>query len=188
LVELPGDSRIATPKRLQDLIREFNEIVAMIVASLKTLRSSNPKSKIQNLEPKITSIVTPLIELQNVTRQFGSQTILRDVSLRVRRGETLVIIGESGCGKSVTMKLMMDLLSPSAGEVLWDGRPIRERNDREIARERLRFGYVFQMAALFDSMTVLERVREEAGGAVGRDAEARRPGAGAGDESGGRAV
>jgi len=100
----------------------------------------------------------PLIELHNVTRRFGSQTILRDVTLRVRRGETLVIIGESGCGKSVTMKLMMDLIPPSAGEVLWDGRPVRQRSDREIAQERLRFGYVFQMAALFDSMTVFENV------------------------------
>ena len=100
----------------------------------------------------------PLIELRRVTKQFGSQPILRDVSLALNRGETLVIIGESGCGKSVTMKLMMDLLRPTKGDVLWDGRPVRERSDKEIARERLRFGYVFQMAALFDSMTVFENV------------------------------
>jgi len=99
-----------------------------------------------------------LIELRNVTKGFGSQTILRDVTLPVRRGETLVIIGESGCGKSVTMKLMMDLLTPTSGTVLWDGRPVRDRTDKEISRERLRFGYVFQMAALFDSMTVYENV------------------------------
>lgn len=99
-----------------------------------------------------------MIELHNVTKRFGPQSILRDVSLRVNRGETLVIIGESGCGKSVTMKLMMDLLQPTSGEVLWDGRPVRSRSDREIAQERLRFGYVFQMAALFDSMTVFENV------------------------------
>ena len=102
--------------------------------------------------------MAPLIELHRVTRVFGPQTVLRDVTLRVRRGETLAVIGESGCGKSVTMKLMMDLLQPTAGEVLWDGRPVRERTDREIARERLRFGYVFQMAALFDSMSVYENV------------------------------
>jgi phospholipid/cholesterol/gamma-HCH transport system ATP-binding protein len=101
---------------------------------------------------------TPLMELRNVTRQFGEQPILRDVTLALERGETLVIIGESGCGKSVTMKLMMDLLQPTSGTVLWDGRPVHDRSDKEIARERLRFGYVFQMAALFDSMTVFENV------------------------------
>lgn len=100
----------------------------------------------------------PLIELCNVSKQFGGVPILRDVTLRVERGETLVIIGESGCGKSVTMKLMMHLLQPTSGAVLWDGRPVHERTEREIARERLRFGYVFQMAALFDSMTVFENV------------------------------
>jgi phospholipid/cholesterol/gamma-HCH transport system ATP-binding protein len=100
----------------------------------------------------------PLIELRRVTKQFGSHPILRDVTLALHRGETLVIIGESGCGKSVTMKLMMDLLRPTTGDVVWDGRPVRDRSDKEIARERLRFGYVFQMAALFDSMTVFENV------------------------------
>jgi phospholipid/cholesterol/gamma-HCH transport system ATP-binding protein len=100
----------------------------------------------------------PLIELQNVSRSFGPQPVLRDISLEVRRGETLVLIGESGCGKSVTMKLMMDLLAPTSGTVLWDGRPVRSRSDRDIVRERLRFGYLFQQAALFDSLTVFENV------------------------------
>lgn len=102
--------------------------------------------------------MSALIELQRVTKRFGAQSILRDVTLRVNRGETLVIIGESGCGKSVTMKLMMDLLRPTSGDVVWDGQTVRSRSDREIAQERLRFGYVFQMAALFDSLTVLENV------------------------------
>ncbi|MFG0295676.1 MAG: ABC transporter ATP-binding protein [Maioricimonas sp. JB045] len=101
---------------------------------------------------------TPIIELRNVSRHFGIQPVLRDITLPVYRGETLVLIGESGCGKSVTMKLMMNLLQPSSGEVLWDGRPVRERNDKEITRERLRFGYLFQGAALFDSLTVYENV------------------------------
>ncbi len=102
--------------------------------------------------------ITPLIELRRVTKAFGPQVVLRDVTVPVHRGETLVIIGESGCGKSVTMKLMMDLLQPTSGTVLWDGRPVRDRGEKEINRERLRFGYVFQMAALFDSMTVFENV------------------------------
>lgn len=100
----------------------------------------------------------PIIELRNVSRSFGNQHILRDVTMQVRAGETLVIIGESGCGKSVTMKLMMALMQPSVGEVFWSGRPLRDRSQSELVRERLQFGYLFQGAALFDSMSVYENV------------------------------
>lgn len=100
----------------------------------------------------------PLITLQSVSRSFGPQQVLRDITLEVRAGETLVLIGESGCGKSVTMKLMMDLLRPSAGRVLWDDKPLLGRTERQITEERLRFGYLFQQAALFDSLTVFENV------------------------------
>jgi phospholipid/cholesterol/gamma-HCH transport system ATP-binding protein len=100
----------------------------------------------------------PVIELRQVSRAFGAQQVLRDVSLQVRRGETLVLIGESGCGKSVTMKLMVSLLQPTAGTVLWSGRPVSDRSEQEIIRERLKFGYLFQGAALFDSMNVYENV------------------------------
>lgn len=99
-----------------------------------------------------------VLELRNVWQRFGTQTVLRDVSLAVERGETLVIIGESGCGKSVTLKLMMALLEPSQGTVIWNGQPVRERKERELSRERLRFGFLFQGAALFDSLTVYENV------------------------------
>ena len=99
-----------------------------------------------------------LIQLKHASKSFGSQHVLRDITLDVREGETLVLIGESGCGKSVTMKLMMDLLEPTQGEVLWDGKPIRSRSEKQITRERLKFGYLFQQAALFDSLTVFENV------------------------------
>ncbi|TWT57538.1 putative ABC transporter ATP-binding protein [Thalassoglobus neptunius] len=102
--------------------------------------------------------MSSLIELENVSRQFGTQQVLRDITLSVETGKTLVLIGESGCGKSVTMKLMMNLLPPSSGTVLWDGRPVKDRTEKEIVRERLRFGYLFQGAALFDSLTVFENV------------------------------
>jgi len=98
------------------------------------------------------------LELQNVSKQFGEHHILREISLSVETGKTLVLIGESGCGKSVTMKLMMDLLQPTTGKVLWNGTPIHSRSEKQIVRERLQFGYLFQMAALFDSLTVFENV------------------------------
>lgn len=100
----------------------------------------------------------PLIELRSVSQKFGRNVVLRELSLQVRRGETLALIGESGCGKSVTMKLMMALLEPTAGEVHWSGTSVKQRNDRQLVKERLRFGYLFQGAALFDSMTVYENV------------------------------
>jgi len=102
--------------------------------------------------------MSSLIELRNVSKQFGSQAVLREITLSVETGKTLVLIGESGCGKSVTMKLMMDLLQPTHGEVAWDGRPLQDRTEKEIVKERLRFGYLFQGAALFDSLTVFENV------------------------------
>ncbi len=100
----------------------------------------------------------PVIELRQVTREFGSQKVLRDVSLCVHRGETVVLIGESGCGKSVTMKLMMALLDPTRGEVFWNGIPIKARNEQQLTHDRLKFGYLFQGAALFDSMSIFENV------------------------------
>lgn len=100
----------------------------------------------------------PVIELRNVSRAFGAQNVLRDISLTVQRGETLAVIGESGCGKSVMLKIMMKMLEPSRGDVDWFGKSLRQRDDRDIHRDRLKFGYLFQSAALFDSMTVFENV------------------------------
>jgi phospholipid/cholesterol/gamma-HCH transport system ATP-binding protein len=99
-----------------------------------------------------------VIELAGVSQWFGSQVVLRDISLSVSEGETLVIIGESGCGKSVTLKLMMALLEASRGRVLWRGRPVKDRRESELLKERLRFGFLFQGAALFDSMPVYDNV------------------------------
>lgn len=99
-----------------------------------------------------------VLELRDVTQRFGTQTVLSGVNLKVYRGETLVVIGESGCGKSVTLKLMVGLLQPTEGAVLLDQSPLDGRNEYELTRERLRFGFLFQGAALFDSMSVYENV------------------------------
>jgi len=106
----------------------------------------------------MTSFPPPLIEFRNVSKSFGAQATLRDVSLSVESGKTLVVIGESGCGKSVTMKLIMNLIAPTAGEVYWSGSPLSSFRDGELVQERLRFGYLFQGAALFDSLSVYENV------------------------------
>jgi len=99
-----------------------------------------------------------LLELRNVSRGFGSQTVLRDVSFAIEPGQTLVLIGESGCGKSVTTKLLAGLLNPDSGTVHWEDRPVRELPRDEFRRQRLKFGYLFQGAALFDSLDVYENV------------------------------
>ncbi|MCA9211096.1 MAG: ATP-binding cassette domain-containing protein, partial [Planctomycetales bacterium] len=101
---------------------------------------------------------TPLIELRNVTVRFGKQTVLRDISFSIPAGQTLAVIGESGCGKSVLMKTMIGLIPPTTGQVLFDGRDVSTFSEKELARQRIRFGYVFQNAALFDSMTVGQNV------------------------------
>lgn len=108
--------------------------------------------------PALPAAAAPVLELRGVSVEFGSQKVLQDISVNVNRGETLVLIGESGCGKSVTTKLLAGLLEPTRGEVRWDGRPVRSRSAREMHRDRLRFGYLFQGAALFDSMNVYENV------------------------------
>lgn len=100
----------------------------------------------------------PVIEFAGVSQWFGPQLVLRDISLAVQEGETLVIIGESGCGKSVTLKLMMALIEASRGRVSWRGRSLKNRRESDLAKERLRFGYLFQGAALFDSMSVYDNV------------------------------
>jgi phospholipid/cholesterol/gamma-HCH transport system ATP-binding protein len=108
--------------------------------------------------PELAPTGPPVIEMAGVSQWFGSQLVLRDISLSITEGETLVIIGESGCGKSVTLKLMMALLDPSRGTISWRGRSLKNRRESELAKERLRFGFLFQGAALFDSMSVYDNV------------------------------
>lgn len=99
-----------------------------------------------------------LIALDQVFVEFGAQRVLRDITLHVPRGQTLVVIGESGCGKTVLLKLIIGLLRPTSGTVRFDCRSLADLGDRELTRQRLRFGFLFQGAALFDSMTVFENV------------------------------
>jgi phospholipid/cholesterol/gamma-HCH transport system ATP-binding protein len=99
-----------------------------------------------------------MIEVRNVKKSFGRQTVLHDVSLEIGEGESLVIIGRSGGGKSVLLKIVIGLLFPDAGEVLIDGQNIVGMNERQLLKVRHKFGMLFQSAALFDSLTVAENI------------------------------
>jgi len=101
---------------------------------------------------------SPLIQFANVGIAFGAQQVLRDITLSIPRGQTLVVIGESGCGKTVLLKLVIGLLAPSSGESTFDNRVLSQLADRELTQQRLRFGFLFQGAALFDSLTVFDNV------------------------------
>jgi phospholipid/cholesterol/gamma-HCH transport system ATP-binding protein len=100
----------------------------------------------------------PLVETRDLCVRFGRQTVLRGISLSVPRGQTVVVIGESGCGKTVLLKALIGLVRPTSGEVYFDGKNISQLDEKELTRERMRFGFVFQQAALFDSMTVAQNV------------------------------
>jgi phospholipid/cholesterol/gamma-HCH transport system ATP-binding protein len=99
-----------------------------------------------------------MIEARNLQKSYGAQKILDGVSFRIMNGESVVIIGRSGGGKSVLLKHLIGLLKPDSGEVLIDGENIELMNERQLLRIRRNFGMVFQGAALFDSMTVAENV------------------------------
>ncbi len=98
------------------------------------------------------------IVLDDVHKAFGPREVLRGFSLEVREGETLAVIGGSGTGKSVALKHIVRLLEPDRGEVRVDGRNVGELSEAELYELRRNVGYVFQFAALFDSMTVGENV------------------------------
>jgi phospholipid/cholesterol/gamma-HCH transport system ATP-binding protein len=100
-----------------------------------------------------------MIVLDGLAKGFGSKQVLNDLSLRIPDGRNTVIIGYSGTGKSVTLKLIAGLLQPDAGSVTVDGAVVHEMDRDELVELRGQVGYVFQFAALFDSLTVSENIR-----------------------------
>ena len=99
-----------------------------------------------------------MIEFQDLYKGFEEKEVLRGLSLRIRDGETLVIIGYSGTGKSVALKHIVGLLHPDAGDVIVDGQAVSTLDKAGLTLLRQGIGYVFQFAALFDSMTVAENL------------------------------
>jgi len=99
-----------------------------------------------------------MIEIKNLHKSFGSNLVLNGINLEINKGETIVIIGRSGCGKSVLIKHIVGLLFPDSGYVKVENQNIAELNEKELYEIRKKFGFLFQGSALFDSMTVEENV------------------------------
>jgi phospholipid/cholesterol/gamma-HCH transport system ATP-binding protein len=98
------------------------------------------------------------IRFVGVKKSFGPKNIFADLNLDLRRGETLTVLGASGGGKSVLLKMLIGLLTADDGEILFDGRDVTKMNEQELTEVRRRIAYLFQGAALFDSLTVGENV------------------------------
>lgn len=99
-----------------------------------------------------------LIVLKNITKRFGNNIVLDDISLAIEKGKTTVVIGPSGCGKSVLLKHMIVLMRPNSGEVYFKRQRIDNLDDLSLTNVRAHFGYLFQAGALFDSLSVAENI------------------------------
>ncbi len=100
-----------------------------------------------------------MIEVRNLKKSFGTHAASLDgVTFKVETGETVVIIGRSGCGKSILLKNIIGLIQPDSGEVLINGENIEVMDERQLLKVRRKFGMLFQSAALFDSLTVAENI------------------------------
>jgi phospholipid/cholesterol/gamma-HCH transport system ATP-binding protein len=105
-----------------------------------------------------TGRTVPAIEFRNVTMIFDNRKILDDLSFKVMKGETKIILGGSGCGKSTAIKLVLGLLKPDSGRILVDGEDITNYSEVHMMRVRKKIGMIFQEGALFDSLSVYENV------------------------------
>ncbi|WP_146390683.1 ABC transporter ATP-binding protein [Allorhodopirellula solitaria] len=101
---------------------------------------------------------TPLIEVKDLHVEFDGHVILSGITRSIKRGQTVAVIGESGCGKTVFMKTLVALIKPTTGHVMFDGRDLNRQSPAQLAQIRRRFGFVFQHAALFDSMNIFDNV------------------------------
>jgi phospholipid/cholesterol/gamma-HCH transport system ATP-binding protein len=99
-----------------------------------------------------------VIQLTQVSVRFGPQAVLRDLTLDIGRQQTVCIIGESGCGKTVTLKLIVGLLKSTTGDVLFENTSLNSLTEKQLTAMRLRVGFLFQQAALFDSLNVFDNV------------------------------
>lgn len=103
-------------------------------------------------------IVRPIVSIQGLSKSFGTKTVLDDIDLDIERGKTTVILGPSGTGKSVLLKHIVGLIKPDDGAVHFDGTRVDTLDEHGLVPIRKRIGYLFQLGALFDSMTVGDNV------------------------------
>ncbi len=99
-----------------------------------------------------------MIEIINLCKSFNGHKVLDNLNLNINAGDTTVIIGRSGCGKSVLLKHIIGLMKPDSGQVLIGGKDVTRMDEKELSALRLKFGMLFQGAALFDSMSIYENV------------------------------
>jgi len=99
-----------------------------------------------------------MIEIKNLHKSFGKNNVLRGINLNIGTGETIVIIGKSGCGKSVLLKHIVGLIMPDSGFIKVEDQTVNELNVKDLYKLRKKFGFLFQGAALFDSMTVEDNI------------------------------
>ena len=121
----------------------------------------NPASESREAAPaasRETPQGEPVLEIRELRKSLGGKEVLKGVNLTVRKGEALVVIGGSGCGKSVLLKHILGLFKPDSGSIHIEGQDITRLHERDLFGVRQRFGMLFQGAALFDSMTVAENV------------------------------
>lgn len=102
--------------------------------------------------------VEALFDMRGIAKAFDELVLFHNTSLSVHRGETLSIIGESGCGKSIWLKMMIGLIEPDDGQILYRGRDVQQMDNEQLGELRRNVGYLFQGGALFDSMSVLDNV------------------------------
>src|SRR6516164_5475797 len=104
--------------------------------------ASNTPSR-KGMQPPAGPPRAALIGVENVFIRFDDQLVLRDINLNIAAGQTIAMVGESGCGKTVMLKLMIGLLRPTSGRVTFDGKVLADLGDSDMTRERLRFGFLF---------------------------------------------
>jgi len=105
-----------------------------------------------------TSLPDPVIEIRSLQKSFGENLVLNDFNLSIKKGENVVVLGKSGCGKSVLIKCIIGLLDYDNGSIYVLGKQISDLNQHELDELRSRIGFVFQSSALYDSMTVRENL------------------------------
>ena len=127
-----------------------------IHTSLSSVSSNAAESTFHEVDDLARAI--PAIEFRNVVLAFDERVILNNLSLKVMKGETKIILGGSGCGKSTTIKLVLGLLKPDSGQVLVDGEDVTNYSEVQMMNVRKKIGMIFQEGALFDSLSVYDNV------------------------------